>query len=227
MVEDLARSLVEAAWTGYSGAALEYGDALAAMQKNPVWGVNLKNVLSWGRREAMQIAATDMEALETEVRGFLEEAVQEGTDLADFEARLTDALAARGIAPADPWHAETIFRTNVLAAYSGGQWVRAQDLQAAGRIEAAEYVAVRDDRTRPAHLAMNGWWGPLDSPTWAAWWPPNGWNCRCMAILLTPEEVEARGGIAAAPQALAVSPDPGFEGNPGTGLWQAVGKHMA
>jgi hypothetical protein len=36
---------------------------------------------------------------------------------------------------------------------------------------------------------------------------------------LTAEEVEARGGLAAAPDPPAVAPDEGFDGNPGLGLW--------
>jgi SPP1 gp7 family putative phage head morphogenesis protein len=196
------------------------------MRKNPLFGINLKNVLNWGRREAMTIAAADMDAVEQEVRGAIDEAVAKGTGLEEFRAKLDAVTQARGLAPIEPYHAETIFRTNTLAAYSGGEFVRAQELFASGEIVAAMYVAVVDDRTRPNHLAMDGFWAALDSPVWDAWWPPNGWNCRCTIILLTQADVDRLGGWAAAPQAPAVSPDPGFEGNPGTGLWAIVGRHM-
>ena len=154
-----------------------------------------------------------------EIQGLVEEAVREGKTLEEFAEGVEAARAARGLPSLDPARLETIFRTNVLAAYSGGQWTRAKGLEAEGRVAAAEYVAVRDDRVRETHLAMDGWWGPLDSPTWQTWWPPNGWKCRCQVRLLSPEEVEARGGIAVAPGEPAVAPDEGFEGNPGIGLW--------
>jgi SPP1 gp7 family putative phage head morphogenesis protein len=227
LVDELAQTIVASAWSGYAMEAVDYTDAVAAMKKNPLWGVDLKNVLSWGKREAMQVAAQDMASIEGEVRGFLEAAVTQGMGLKDFEARLGEALQTRGLATPDPWHAETIFRTNVLGAYSGGQWARAQELAASGEIVAAMYVAVRDDRTRETHLAMDGFWARLDDEVWTRWWPPAGWNCRCTIILLTQADVDRLGGWAATPAAPAVSPDPGFEGNPGTGLWAVIGKHMA
>ena len=226
MVDELAQTIVASAWSGYAMEAVDYTDAVAAMRKNPVWGVDLKNVLSWGKREAMQVAAQDMAGIEGEIRGFLEKAVTKGTGLEDFEATLAEALQTRGLASPDPWHAETIFRTNVLGAYSGGQWVRAKEMQGPDGFVAAMYVAVRDDRTRETHLAMDGFWASLDSEVWTRWWPPAGWNCRCTIILLTQADVDRLGGWAAAPAAPAVSPDPGFEGNPGTGLWATIGKHM-
>lgn len=226
-MDALSQSKFEALWAGYSGEALDYSEALAAARKNPVFGVDLKNVLSEGRRQAMTVALEDSEALAEEVRGAVEEAVREGTGLAEFRGRLDAITLSRGLSDVAPWHAETIFRTNSLAAYAGGAWTNLKALEAAGRIVAAEYLAVRDDRTRPNHLAMDGWWGPLDHPAWAIWWPPNGWNCRCFIRGLAPEEIEARGGLAAAPPAPAVSPDPGFEGNPGLGVWAIVGRHMA
>ena len=226
LIEGLERSLVESAWAGYSGAALDYSGAVAAMRRNPLWGVNLDNVLSWGRREALEVAATDLAALEPEVRGLLEEAVREGWTLDRWREGLDAALEGAGLAGPEPWHAEAIFRTNVLAAYSGGQWTRAQDLAARGDVVAAMYVAVLDDRTRATHGAMDGVWARLDDPVWLTWWPPNGWNCRCGILLLTQADVDRLGGWEAAPQAPAVSPDPGFDGNPGLGLWRAVGLHM-
>ena len=211
---------------GATGRALNYTAAVAALRRNPVFGVQTDNVLSWGRREAMTIAAAETDAIAAEVEEALAEAVRGGEALPAFRSRLDAITTGRGLSDLEPWHAETVFRTNVQSAYAGGQWTGAKALAEEGRVAAAEYVATRDDRTRPTHLAMDGWWGPLDSPTWVIWWPPNGWNCRCQVRLLTPEEVEARGGLAAAPTPPAVSPDPGFAGNPGTGLWQTIQRHM-
>jgi len=196
------------------------------MRRNAVFGVRLDNVIAWGRREALQIATADIGAIETEARGLIESAVREGTGLEEFERDFADALSARGLSPVAPWHAETIFRTNSLSAYAGGEWANAKSLEASGDIVAARYVAVLDDRTRPAHAAMDGWWGRLDDPVWETWWPPNGWNCRCFVVLLTQADVDALGGWDAQPQAPAVFPDPGFDGNPGTGIWRIVSGSM-
>jgi SPP1 gp7 family putative phage head morphogenesis protein len=226
LVEGLERSLLEAVWAGYSGEALDYSAAVAAARKNPLFGVNLKNVLAWGRREAMAEAAADMETVEAAVRGLVEDAIKKGETLETFQTRLSEMLEARGLAGPVPWHAETIFRTNVLSAYAGGEWAGAKALQSAGQIVAARYVAVIDDRTRETHLAMDSFWAGLDDPIWDTWWPPNGWNCRCQIRLLSQADVDALGGWEAAPQAPAVYPDPGFDGNPGKALWRIVGTAM-
>jgi len=227
LIDALAEIKVEAAVAGMTGGpALAYDGAVAALKKNPIFGIQTDNVLDWGRREAMTLAAAETDAIAAEVEDALAQAVRDGWTVDRFGEALDAVTTSRGLDPAKPWHVETVFRTNVQAAYAGGQWTAARQLAQDGLVAAAEYVAVEDDRARPNHAAMNGWWGPLDSPTWAIWWTPNGWNCRCGIRLLSPEEVEARGGIQAAPAPPAVSPDPGFAGNPGTGLWQAIQKHM-
>jgi hypothetical protein len=73
---------------------------------------------------------------------------------------------------------------------------------------------------------MDSFWAGLDDPIWDTWWPPNGWNCRCQIRLLSQADVDALGGWEAAPQAPAVYPDPGFDGNPGKALWRIVGTAM-
>jgi len=227
LIDALAEIKVEGAVAGMiGGPGLDYERAVASLKKNAIFGIQTDNVLDWGRREAMTLAAAETDAIAAEVEDALAEAVREGWTVDRFGEALDAVTTSRGLDPASPWHLETIFRTNVQSAYAGGQWTAARTLAEDGLVAAAEYVAVEDDRTRANHLAMDGWWGPLDAPTWAIWWPPNGWNCRCQVRLLAPEEVEARGGLAAAPAPPAVSPDPGFLGNPGTGLWQAIQKHM-
>jgi SPP1 gp7 family putative phage head morphogenesis protein len=226
LIEGLRQSIMEAMWTGYSGQPLDYTDAVDAMRKNPLFGVDLKNVLSWGKREAMSAAAESLQYVRDAVGGQIETAVTEGTTLAEFASKIGEITKGAGLAAPDPWHTETIFRTNTLAAYSGGEWARAKELEESGDVVAAMYVAIIDDRTRPTHAAMDEHWARLDDEVWTRWWPPAGWNCRCFMLLLTQEEVDRLGGWGSAPTAPAVSPDPGFEGNPGTGLWQIVGKHM-
>jgi len=44
-----------------------------------------------------------------------------------------------------------------------------------------EYIAVRDDHTRPEHEKLHGAIFPIDHPFWNKNYPPNGWACRCTA----------------------------------------------
>lgn len=52
------------------------------------------------------------------------------------------------------------------------------------------YVTVGDDRVRPAHRLLEGVVRPVDDPFWNIYYPPNGWNCRCIVFAET-DDVEA------------------------------------
>ncbi len=43
------------------------------------------------------------------------------------------------------------------------------------------YSTAGDRVVRPEHRALDGIVSPLGSDFWALYWPPNGWNCRCLA----------------------------------------------
>jgi len=45
-----------------------------------------------------------------------------------------------------------------------------------------QYRTAGDDRVRPEHAAMEGITLPIDDPFWEAYFPPNSWNCRCVAV---------------------------------------------
>jgi uncharacterized protein with gpF-like domain len=49
-----------------------------------------------------------------------------------------------------------------------------------------------DERTRPAHAAMNGKIFRFDDPIWQTCWPPNGYNCRCRVRALTEDDIKAK-----------------------------------
>lgn len=76
-----------------------------------------------------------------------------------------------------PYRLDTIFRTNMQSAYMAGQY-RQQVANVSFR-PYWEYVAVMDNRTRPAHAALNGQTFRWDDPFWDACYPPNGYRCRC------------------------------------------------
>lgn len=86
---------------------------------------------------------------------------------------------------------QTIYRTNLQTAYMAGR--HRQALEQAGRAPFAQYLAVRDSRTRPAHAAMHGKVFRIDSPEWSVISPPNGYNCRCRARYMSQEELDERG----------------------------------
>jgi SPP1 gp7 family putative phage head morphogenesis protein len=94
-------------------------------------------------------------------------ALTEGLTLRDF-VTMTENILER------PWHAETVFRTNVLSAYGRGHYESAQSGK--GQRPYGEYSAIMDGRTREEHAALNGLVYPLDHPFWTRYWPPWDYN---------------------------------------------------
>ncbi|OFJ46447.1 hypothetical protein BA896_022015 [Janthinobacterium lividum] len=89
-----------------------------------------------------------------------------------------------------PWRLETIYETNMQSAYMAGRY---KGMMAASQYAPWwEYSAVMDNRTRPAHAALNGRVFRYDDPFWESWYPPNGFRCRCRVIPRT--DVEHRRG---------------------------------
>lgn len=147
-----------------------------------------------------------------------------------------------------PHRLKTIYRTNLQSAYMAG---REREFMAnVAQRPYWQYVAVMDARTRPSHAALHGKIFPAEDPFWDHFYPPNGFNCRCRVRALSQRDVE-RGGLAVSRSGddlktveivdprtglvervasyrgpgmrFAVTPDVGFNGNPGRAwaLWDA------
>ncbi len=148
-----------------------------------------------------------------DIRGGLDAAVAEGRTFAQFRNELEPLLRKKGWwgkqLMTDPITGETkvvqlgsprrlriIFDTNVRMSYARGRWERIERLK--GRMPYLRYVAVRDARTRPQHLAWHGTVLPVDHPFWQTHYPPNGWRCRCIVQQLSEEDL-GRYGYKASP----------------------------
>ena len=106
---------------------------------------------------------------------------------------------------------QTVVRTAMHTAMGAAHYVADNDPAVRDIVWGYKYVTAGDERVRPEHVAMDGVTAPKDDPLWDSWWPPNGWNCRCVLItifeqqtVVPPQTVE--GGLP--------MPDPGFVGNP-------------
>lgn len=52
-----------------------------------------------------------------------------------------------------------------------------------------QYSTVKDGRVRPDHAEQDGIIKRVDDPFWNTWFPPNGWNCRCIVTQLETAKV--------------------------------------
>lgn len=151
-------------------------------------------------------------------------------------------VIAKGLTP---HRLKTIFQTNMQSAYMAGRYE--QMIEQAEERPYWQYVAILDSKTRPAHRALNGRVFRYDDAGWAAFYPPNGFNCRCRVRNFTKLEIERRqipvdstegklrqvqvplkSGESATVTRLVdralpggrFQPDPGFSNNPGLSAWQ-------
>jgi SPP1 gp7 family putative phage head morphogenesis protein len=150
-------------------------------------------------------------------------ALEEGTTKREFLRELNKSFDNWGLTRLGKFHAETVFDTNVGAAYAHGRWQQMRDPAVMRARPFWQYHTAGDHRVRPTHQAMNGRVFPADHPIWKTWYPPNGFRCRCSVNSVSQREVE-RDGLEVSetlPQAVEVGtqvyqmiPDQGFAGSP-------------
>jgi len=104
-------------------------------------------------------------------------AIKEGLSQSQFNELMQEAYTRLGVTPLDPWHLETVFRTNIQSAYQVGRYQQLADPDVLKALPYWQYRAIMDSRTRPAHAAMNGFIALASDSIWKSWYPPNGYNC--------------------------------------------------
>lgn len=147
------------------------------------------------------------------IRDEIAAALQEGLTFDAFKSRLATILAKNGWAAPDPWHTETVFRTNIQTAYGHGrmeQHHRMQTLYPYGR-----YIGILDSRIRPNHRKLHGQIYPMSHPFWRLHYPPWEYNCRCSVEMLSEEEFRESGQTAGTD--MGPQPKGDFQG-PGIGF---------
>jgi len=107
---------------------------------------------------------------------------------------------------------ELIWRMHAQTAYNAGHWRNFNEQ--ARRRPWLMYSAIDDDRTRPAHRALDGHIAPVYDTFWKTHSPPLGFNCRCSLISLTTAQAEARGLNRQSFEKPRVQADEGFEPPP-------------
>lgn len=177
-------------------------------QKGYKLGWNWQDTLGAAHARAFTVAKVARLDLLQDIHQAVAAAAREGLTEAQFIARLTPVLQAKGwwgrqehidtdtgeitqVQLGSPRRLKTIYRTNLQSAYMAGRYQAMQE--AAASHPYWQYVAVLDGRTRPSHRAMNGRVFRHDDPVWASVYPPNGFGCRCRVRSLRGKAVEREG----------------------------------
>jgi SPP1 gp7 family putative phage head morphogenesis protein len=123
-----------------------------------------------------------------DIRQAVVDELNQGASLKGFQNRIANIVDAGSLGTA---HLETIYRTNIQAAFRDGRETLANHPAVDRAFPYQQYVNVHDDRTRPEHKALEtlGLNGTAvyrrDDPFWDYFTPPWDYNCRCGVILLT------------------------------------------
>lgn len=162
----------------------------------------------WGEAHAKSFTvAKAMRAdILTDIRGAVEDAIQQGHTFQTFRKELEPKLKAKGwwgrklvgdgagaeeVQLGSPWRLRTIYRTNLKTAYAAGRYQAQQDIA-----KARPYwmrVEVMDSNTRPTHRALHGLVFPHDDPFWNSHYPPDDWGCRGRVRALSERQLKAKG----------------------------------
>lgn len=130
-----------------------------------------------------------------DIKQSLIDAQKKGLTMEQWRSQITPVLKSKGWWGKDengremgtPWRLETIYRTNLQAAYMAGR--RHEMLQATDTHPYWRYVAIMDNRTRPAHRALHDRVMRADDGAWDSIFPPCGFNCRCRVSPMTENAV--------------------------------------
>lgn len=149
-----------------------------------------ENVSAYIRYKALTIAGVEDGRLLEEVKRQIKRAIDDGIDFKEFKSKVNAIFDSYGVSKVSHNHLQTVFRTNVFAAYSLGQLSQVKGMP--DRFPMWRYMAIKDVRTRASHLELNGKLfkvgeGPI---------PPIDYGCRCTPQYLHITEV-VRGDLKA------------------------------
>jgi SPP1 gp7 family putative phage head morphogenesis protein len=105
------------------------------------------------------------------------------------------------------------YNTTVMSSLSAKKWKRIQEVK---RVRPyLLYKTQNDSLVRPAHRGLHLVAKHVDDPFWDTYYPPNGWNCRCLVL-----SVKNTDGYITEPTNLPddKSHPPLFRNNPGKTL---------
>ncbi|MBE9102773.1 phage head morphogenesis protein [Vacuolonema iberomarrocanum] len=184
------------------------------------------------------VVAAAKGSLLQDIRELVESAIQDGLSRDQFVAEFKTRIAQRGWLEDRSegyrqWRAETIYQTNLKTAYQAGRYQQQTEPAVLRTRPYWQYRHGDSRRPRPAHLALNGRVFPAPTPDnpsaqafWDAFYPPNGFGCRCFTVSLNDRDLNRKGLELEAPpsvgsdedfdgQRVRLQPDRGWDHTPG------------
>jgi SPP1 gp7 family putative phage head morphogenesis protein len=166
------------------------------------------------RRKSFTVAGVQSKEMLTTLQAELARQVGKGGDLREFSKFMEKRLISSGMVASklpesgalSASHVENVFRTNMANSYQAGRYTHATQPEVLRARPIWEVRTIRDARTRPTHLAVNGKMLYASDPLWQRLYPPFGWSCRCRAVTRDASYANKVGFASD----FAGLPDPGF-----------------
>lgn len=163
-------------------------DLIKALKRVPVTPDTFFNEIPKEMRQfAFTVKGIEQTSILGNVLDDLNKAIEDGVGYKEW-ARTVNIDKFKDLAN---YRKEVVYRTHANTSYNQGirNWAEEnKDIN-----EYLRFEAVRDDKVRDNHLALDGITLPVNHEFWDSHTPPLGFNCRCRLLSLSKEEA-AQGG---------------------------------
>lgn len=171
-----------------------WASAKALIDRNVVTRGQFERMADSAKSRAFTVAFQESTKIIEKYRRALHDTIRVGASLDEYR----DQVAA--FDTLTPSHLENVYRTNIQAAFRDGRETVLKNPIVSDVFPYQQYIATRDARVRPEHLAMEqlGLDGTSiyrrDDPVWDYFTPPWDYNCRC-GVRLMSVKAAARAGV--------------------------------
>jgi SPP1 gp7 family putative phage head morphogenesis protein len=196
--------------------AVKFTEAIEALRRRlDVERDEWHRLLEEEEERATSVAEDVLRAVTVDLMAAVLKAMESGGTIEDFRRDYDRIVVEHGWSYHGNagWHSQLIYRMHTSLSHAAGRWEQGQRLEAArpghyfGRL-----VTVGDHRVRDSHAQMHGIIRPIADPYWLTHWPPNGFNCRCYAQVVSKTSMAGFGWVVTpeGESRLLVPPDAGW-----------------
>jgi len=145
---------------------------------------------------AFVVAGAMKKELLHDLRGAVDQVIEDGMTLEQFRAEFDDIVARHGwqYKGGRNWRSRVIYETNLRTSYQAGRFAQLTDPDLVSRRPFWMYI--HSDlvaQPRQEHLTWDGLVLRHDDPWWSTHYPPNGWGCKCRVRPLSERQLTRLG----------------------------------
>lgn len=168
--------------------AIEHLQTKKILQSNQLNFIVDEKLLQINKAKAFHLANINCLNILQAVKHEVEKGLTDGISFSQFKNNLFEKIDKKSFSEK---RLNTIFRTNINSSYQAGRFSALK-----GNIDNRpywQYQAILDDRVRDNHAGVHNKIFRHDDAFWTHFYPPNGYNCRCMVVALSEKDIKRKG----------------------------------